>query len=34
MFQKARAARPCLLFFDEFESLAARRGHDSTCVRL
>jgi peroxin-1 len=32
IFQKARAARPCLLFFDEFDSLAAKRGHDSTCV--
>lgn len=24
--------RPCILFFDEFESLAPRRGHDSTGV--
>ena len=23
---------PCILFFDEFESLAPRRGHDSTGV--
>lgn len=32
LFQKARAARPCILFFDEFDSLAPRRGHDSTGV--
>jgi peroxin-1 len=29
---RARAASPCLLFFDEFDSLAPRRGHDSTGV--
>ena len=33
IFHKARAARPCLLFFDEFDSLAAKRGHDSTFAR-
>ncbi|XP_062342684.1 LOW QUALITY PROTEIN: peroxisome biogenesis factor 1 [Osmerus eperlanus] len=32
VFQRAQAARPCLLFFDEFDSLAPRRGHDSTGV--
>ena len=32
VFQRAAAARPCLVFFDEFESLAPRRGHDSTGV--
>jgi peroxin-1 len=32
VFQRATAARPCLIFFDEFESLAPRRGHDSTGV--
>lgn len=32
LFQKARAAKPCMLFFDEFDSLAPRRGHDSTGV--
>ncbi|XP_071448564.1 uncharacterized protein [Hetaerina americana] len=32
IFQKAHSARPCVLFFDEFESLAPRRGHDSTGV--
>lgn len=29
---RAAAAKPCILFFDEFESLAPRRGHDSTGV--
>ncbi|CAL9691392.1 unnamed protein product [Knipowitschia caucasica] len=32
VFQKAQAAKPCILFFDEFDSLAPRRGHDSTGV--
>lgn len=32
LFQKARAAKPCILFFDEFDSLAPRRGSDSTGV--
>ena len=31
-FEKARAMAPCILFFDEFESLAPRRGNDSTGV--
>lgn len=31
-FEKAKSAKPCVLFFDEFESLAPRRGHDSTGV--
>ena len=31
-FEKARAARPCIVFFDEFDSLAPRRGHDTTGV--
>lgn len=30
--RRARAARPCVLFFDEFDSIAPRRGHDSTGV--
>lgn len=30
VFEKAKSARPSVLFFDEFESLAPRRGHDST----
>lgn len=32
LFEKAKSARPCVLFFDEFDSLAPRRGHDSTGV--
>jgi len=29
-FRRAAAAAPCALFFDEFDSIAPRRGHDST----
>lgn len=29
---RARNAKPCVLFFDEFDSIAPRRGHDSTGV--
>lgn len=32
LFKKAQLARPCVIFFDEFESLVARRGADSTGV--
>lgn len=32
LFDRAQAARPCVLFFDEFDSVAPRRGHDSTGV--
>ncbi|KJE94021.1 peroxisome biosynthesis protein [Capsaspora owczarzaki ATCC 30864] len=32
VFARAAAAKPCILFFDEFDSLAPRRGHDSTGV--
>lgn len=32
VFRRARLAAPCLLFFDEFDALAPRRGHDSTGV--
>ncbi len=32
LFTRAYAARPCVLFFDEFDSIAPRRGHDSTGV--
>lgn len=32
LFDKARNAKPCVLFFDEFDSIAPRRGHDSTGV--
>lgn len=31
-FFRARNAKPCVLFFDEFDSIAPRRGHDSTGV--
>lgn len=31
-FFSARSAKPCVLFFDEFDSLAPKRGHDSTGV--
>ena len=31
-FQRAQSAKPCVLFFDEFDSFAPRRGHDSTGV--
>eukprot|EP01133_Synstelium_polycarpum_P015192 gene15192-17978_t len=32
MFARAASATPCVLFFDEFDSIAPRRGHDSTGV--
>ncbi|CAK9814659.1 Peroxisome biogenesis factor 1 [Anthophora plagiata] len=32
VFERALRAKPCVLFFDEFDSLAPRRGHDSTGV--
>ncbi|KAJ2560005.1 Peroxisome biosynthesis protein pex1 [Coemansia sp. RSA 1933] len=32
LFGRAVAAAPCVLFFDEFESIAPRRGHDNTGV--
>ncbi|KAG5891031.1 hypothetical protein JTB14_035222 [Gonioctena quinquepunctata] len=32
VFQKAQSVKPCMLFFDEFDSLAPRRGHDNTGV--
>lgn len=31
-FVRAQSARPCILFFDEFDSIAPRRGHDNTGV--
>ncbi|VDM45443.1 unnamed protein product [Toxocara canis] len=31
-FERARASKPCLIFFDEFDSLGAKRGHDNTGV--
>ncbi|KAJ2395068.1 Peroxisome biosynthesis protein pex1, partial [Coemansia sp. RSA 2603] len=32
LFARAVAAAPCVLFFDEFDSIAPRRGHDNTGV--
>ena len=32
LFNKAEKAKPCIIFFDEFDSLAPKRGHDSTGV--
>ncbi|OWF49208.1 peroxisome biogenesis factor 1-like [Mizuhopecten yessoensis] len=31
-FIRAQSAKPCILFFDEFDSIAPRRGHDNTGV--
>jgi SpoVK/Ycf46/Vps4 family AAA+-type ATPase len=32
VFEKAQAASPCVLFFDEFDSIAPQRGNDNTGV--
>ncbi|KAJ3776971.1 P-loop containing nucleoside triphosphate hydrolase protein [Lentinula raphanica] len=32
IFDRASSAKPCVLFFDEFDSIAPKRGHDSTGV--
>ncbi|KHJ31369.1 putative peroxisome biogenesis factor 6 [Erysiphe necator] len=32
LFERAQTAKPCVLFFDEFDSIAPKRGHDSTGV--
>ncbi|KAF4525027.1 hypothetical protein B566_EDAN016004 [Ephemera danica] len=32
LFDKANSAKPCILFFDEFDSLAPSRGRDTTGV--
>lgn len=32
VFERAQAAKPCILFFDEFDSIAPKRGHDSIGV--
>ncbi|KAI5848602.1 P-loop containing nucleoside triphosphate hydrolase protein [Morchella snyderi] len=32
LFERASGAKPCVLFFDEFDSIAPKRGHDSTGV--
>lgn len=34
LFKRAASAAPCVLFFDEFEAVAPRRGNDNTGVRL
>ena len=32
LFSRAQSASPCILFFDEFDALAPKRGHDNTGV--
>ncbi|KAL7752309.1 Peroxisome biosynthesis protein pex1 [Sorochytrium milnesiophthora] len=32
LFERAQSARPCVLFFDEFDAIAPRRGSDNTGV--
>lgn len=32
LFERAESIKPCILFFDEFDSIAPKRGHDSTGV--
>ena len=32
LFERAQSAKPCVLFFDEFDAIAPKRGHDSTGV--
>lgn len=32
LFERAASCRPCILFFDEFEAIAPRRGQDATGV--
>ncbi|KAM0424934.1 hypothetical protein ACHAPT_009735 [Fusarium lateritium] len=32
LFERATASKPCVLFFDEFDSIAPKRGSDSTGV--
>ncbi|NWY42017.1 PEX1 factor, partial [Sylvia atricapilla] len=32
IFNRSQAAKPCIVFFDEFDSIAPRRGHDNTGV--
>ncbi|KAI8922094.1 P-loop containing nucleoside triphosphate hydrolase protein [Powellomyces hirtus] len=32
LFERASAAKPCVLFFDEFDAIAPRRGNDNTGV--
>ncbi|KAG7412284.1 Peroxisome biogenesis factor 1 [Fusarium oxysporum f. sp. rapae] len=32
LFERATASKPCVLFFDEFDSITLKRGSDSTGV--
>lgn len=32
VFERAQAAAPCVIFFDEFDSVAPQRGVDNTGV--
>ncbi|GAQ77615.1 Peroxisome biogenesis factor 1 [Klebsormidium nitens] len=32
VFKRASSAAPCILFFDEFDAIAPKRGHDNTGV--
>ncbi|KAL9654798.1 hypothetical protein ABK040_008592 [Willaertia magna] len=32
VFIQAESAKPCIIFFDEFDAIAAKRGHDNTGV--
>jgi len=34
IFERARQVSPCIIFFDEIDSLAARRGHDMSGSRV
>lgn len=34
LFARAASAAPCVVFFDEFEAVAPRRGNDNTGVRI
>ena len=34
VFEKAGSAQPCILFFDEFDAIAPKRGHDNTGLFL
>jgi len=34
IFNKARQVAPCVVFFDELDSMASRRGHDSTISKV
>lgn len=34
VFEKARMAEPCVLFFDELDSLASKRGRSGDSSRV